>query len=417
MEGELVFEREIELEELLSSLKDSSKIKVVAGLRGAGKTFLLNELFYRALLRRGYRPEDIFKADLSGPFDSARNVASLQSLLKEALEHGAKFIFIDEVQMAGDVYADTLISFAKKHPGIHLFVTGSNSKTLSDDIRKAFKENAVIISLRPLSFKKIREQLPNYEVSDYLIYGSLPIALKSEPKDRIPLLSELYRNTYLIDVQERFKGQFLSDIEKENILIRMLSNLTSPLSESQIIKGVTRQCSLNREELFLLKKETLDFIRTISSSFLVCDFHQDNFAKREKTTDFLDRHIKKYCFDLGLLNLISDARDIYKTPAALENGVYLELLARGVNPHGGFVRKASGELGEIDFVFDRDGLTYYVQSVHTLDEGNRDRELNNLLMAPKSAQKLVIFVANDLQKGIPSSIKAMSFEEFLLGDF
>ena len=229
MEGELVFEREIELEELLSSLKDSSKIKVVAGLRGAGKTFLLNELFYRALLRRGYRPEDIFKADLSGPFGSARNVASLQSLLKEALEHGAKFIFIDEVQMAGDGYADTLISFAKKHPGIHLFVTGSSSKTLSDDIRKAFKENAVIISLRPLSFKKIREQLPNYEVSDYLIYGSLPISLKSEPKDRIPLLGELYRNTYLIDVQERFKGQFLSDIEKENILIRMLSNLTSPL--------------------------------------------------------------------------------------------------------------------------------------------------------------------------------------------
>ena len=167
----------------------------------------------------------------------------------------------------------------------------------------------------------------------------------------------------------------------------------------------------------MLKKETLDFIRTISSSFLVCDFHQDNFAKKEKTTDFLDHHIKKYCFDLGLLNLISDARDIYKAPAALENGVYLELLARGICPHGGSVQKANGELGEIDFVFNRTGLTYYVQSVYTLDEDNRDRELNNLLMAPKSAQKLAVFAANNLRKGIPPSIKAMSFGEFLLGDF
>ena len=417
MEEELVFEREIELEELLSSLKDPSKIKVVVGLRGAGKTFLLNELFYRALLRRGYRPEDIFKADLSGRFASVRDVASLQSLLKKALEHGAKLAFIDEIQLAGDGYADALISFAKNHPGISLFVTGSNSKTLSDDIRKAFKEKAEIISLRPLSFKKIREQLPNYDVSDYLHYGGLPIALKSEPENRMPLLDGLYQNTYLLDIKERFKSQYLSNIEKENILIRMLSNLTSPLSESQIIKGVTKQYVLNREQLFLLKKEILDFIETISSSFLVCDFQQDDDFGESKKSDFLDHHIKKYCFDLGLLNLISDAGKTYRNAAALENGVYLELLARGICPHGGSVQKANGELGEIDFVFDHAGLTYYVQSVYTLDEDNRDRELNNLLMAPKSAQKLVIFAVNNLRKGIPSSIKAMSFEEFLLGDF
>ncbi len=44
MENELVFERNAELRELLKSLR-LPQIKVVVGLRRAGKTYLLNELF------------------------------------------------------------------------------------------------------------------------------------------------------------------------------------------------------------------------------------------------------------------------------------------------------------------------------------------------------------------------------------
>ncbi len=50
MEKRLVFRRKAELEELLSSVGDPSKIKTVVGLRGAGKTFLLNELFVELYL-------------------------------------------------------------------------------------------------------------------------------------------------------------------------------------------------------------------------------------------------------------------------------------------------------------------------------------------------------------------------------
>lgn len=326
-------------------------------------------------------------------------------------------MLIDEVQLAGDGYAEVLILFAKKYPGINLYVTGSNSKILSDDIRKAFKENAKIINLRPLSFRTIKNQLPDISVWEYLKYGALPIVLKSEESKRAEVLADLYRNTYLIDIQERFKGKYLSDIEKENILVRMLSNLTSPLSEAQIIRGITKQCLLKREELFLLKKEILDFIKTISSSFLLCDFQQADALGKKKDSDFLDHHIKKCCFDLGLLKYVSKASAIYKNAAALENAVYLELLARDIKPFGGFVRKKNGECGEIDFVFDKHGRTYYVQSAYVLDEDNWDREIGNLLMAPESAHKLMIFAEKALQNAIPPSIKGMNFEEFLLDDF
>ncbi len=416
MAREIVFERKIELQELLSSAEDASKIKVVAGLRGAGKTYLLNELFYSALLRRGYRPADIFKADLSGPHEKVRDSASLRDLLEEASFRGTKFIFVDEIQMAGEGYADVLISFAKRNPGINLFVTGSNSKTLSDDIRKAFKEKAKAIFLRPLSFREIRSRLPDYDAKDYLEYGAIPMVLKRKEGERRDLLEELYCDTYLVDIKERFQGRYLSNIEKEKILVRMLSNLTSPLSESQIIKGVTRKSVLNREQVLLLKKEILDFIEAISSSFLVCDFQLSRGEKERPEADFMDHRIKKYCFDLGLLNVISEASEVYRSAAAIENAIYLELRSRGINPHGGLVLKPNGETGEIDFIFESKEMTFYVQAVHTLEEKNRERELGNLLLAPNSAQKLIVFANNRLQEEIPSSIQALSFEKFLLSD-
>ena len=416
MGKELVFERKAELQELLSSLRDTSKIKVVAGLRGAGKTYLLNELFYDALLRRGYRPADVFKADLSGSHDEVRSPAAPRSLLGEASHKEAKFIFIDEVQLAGDEYADVLISFLKRNPQIGLFVTGSNSKTLSDDIRKAFKENAKTIFLRPLSFQEIRDRLPNYRPRDYLEFGAIPMVLKKKEPERRDFLEDLYRNTYLLDIKERFQGRYLSNIEKEKILVRMLSSLTSPLSEAQIIKGITKRSVLNREEVLLLKKEILDFIEIASASFLVCDFRQDFAKETESETDFMDHHIKKYCFDLGLLDVISEASVVYKNAASLENAIYLELRSRGIDPRGGFVIKPNGELGEIDFSFERKGTSFYIQSVHTLDEKNQERELGNLLLAPKSAQKLVVFVNNRLQRKIPAPIQALSFDQFLLNN-
>ncbi len=81
-----------------------------------------------------------------------------------------------------------MTSFVKHNKGLSVFVTGSNSKCLSDDIRKAFKEMAVIIKLRPLSFSQVRKTMPEYEIDDYLTYGSLPVVLKEKPENRFPLL-------------------------------------------------------------------------------------------------------------------------------------------------------------------------------------------------------------------------------------
>lgn len=58
-----------------------------------------------------------------------------------------------------------------------------------------------------------------------------------------------------------------------------------------------------------------------------------------------------------------------------------------------------------------------MQSAYVLDEDNWDREIGNLLMAPESAHKLMIFAEKALQNAIPPSIKGMNFEEFLLDDF
>ena len=414
MENELVFERNAELRELLESL-DLPQIKVVVGLRRAGKTYLLNELFYHELLRKGHSASSIFKADLSNEFSRVRDAETLSSLLADALSKEANIFLIDEVQLAGQGYVDALISFVKHNGGVNVFVTGSNSRCLSDDIRKAFKEMAITIKLRPLSFSQIRKTMPDYGIDDYLTYGALPIVLREKPEKRFPLLKSLYRDIYLADIRERAHGDYLSEIEKERIVVRILSNLTSPLSEMEIVRGITNGHKSSETQYLSLRKEILDFIHTVSASFLLCDFENGRDSQANKNKDFLDHDIKKYCFDLGLLNIISEAPATTKSAGAIENAVYLELISRGLNPVGKTVQKGNGH-GEIDFAIEKESDGLYVQTVFALTEANRSREIGNLLALNNEGRKIVVFMYKSLLQRVPHPIETMSFENFALAE-
>ena len=274
--NEIVFERNLELKELLDSI-NTPEVKVIVGLRRAGKSYLLNKLFRDKLIKLGYSSKSIIVLDLSAEFDYIRSPNSLKETLGSLINENTKFIFVDEIQLVGDGYADTLISFVKTHENIDVYVTGSNSNTLSDDIRKAFKENRKVIALRPLSFVSIKKAMPNYTIDDYFKYGSLPIVLKKPKDERLSFLKELYDDTYLSDIRDRFKSSDISDQEKANIVVDILSNMMSPIGEKRIIKGITDNHKLDNEKALHLKTEILNFISAASSSFLLIDYDVDDF--------------------------------------------------------------------------------------------------------------------------------------------
>lgn len=410
--GEIVFERELEVNELLKAAK-LPLVKIIIGLRRAGKSYLLNKLFYKKLIDEGYSEASIIKIDLISEYDFIRSPLELKNQIYKLINANTKFLFIDEIQLSGEGYADILISFIKRNKNISVYVTGSNSHALSDDIRKAFKEHGMAILLRPLPFESIRKSMPEYSVEDYFTYGSLPIVLKKRKEERLPFLKELYEETYFSDIKERCKSIFLSEQEKSNIITSVLSNIMTPLSEKEIIKKIVLKHRLGNDKVLILKREILDFITTVSSSFLLIDYKNESENGDNSMKDFIDHDIKKYCFDLGLLNIVSKASINKKNSSILENAILLELLSRGINSEGCQIQKTNGNKGDVDFSFMKDGVRYYLQAAFTLDEANKDRELGNFSAIKGDAIKIIV-CKNNLLKNPEHSIKIIDIRDFLL---
>ena len=410
---EIIFERNTELNELLDSI-NTPEVKVVVGLRRAGKSYLLNELFYNELIKRGYSSESILMMNLSAEFDYVRSPVLLKETLVNQVNDDTKFIFIDEIQLAGDGYADTLISFAKNHKNIDIYVTGSNSKVLSDDIRKAFKENRKVITLRPLSYSSIKKAMPDYSVGDYFKYGSLPIVLKKPKNERLSFLKELYEDVYLSDIRDRFRTSNISNQEKTNIIIDILSNMMTPISEKRIIKGILGKHKISEEEKIKLKTDILDFINAASSSFFLIDFNNGKIYNDKTPSDYIDHDIKKYCFDVGILNVVSEAIIDKKNSSILENIIFLELLSKDIKCEGCYIDKPDGSKGCIDFYFEKGEMKYYIQVAFTLTEDNRDREIGNLDYTPTNSSRVTIYMNNNLIDPIPETTSALNLEDFLI---
>ena len=62
----MIFDRKKYLDELIDK-KNNSLIKVITGARRSGKSYLMNELFYRHLLSTGVSKENIIRFAFDNP--------------------------------------------------------------------------------------------------------------------------------------------------------------------------------------------------------------------------------------------------------------------------------------------------------------------------------------------------------------
>lgn len=93
-------ERNDYLQQLIDR-KDNGEVKVVTGLLGCGKTFLLRELYRSWLLDHGVKPENILYLALDQKENAAfRNPILLDQYLHDRISkaEGRCYVIIDEIQ-------------------------------------------------------------------------------------------------------------------------------------------------------------------------------------------------------------------------------------------------------------------------------------------------------------------------------
>jgi len=164
---------------------EEPSVKVIAGLRRVGKTYLLGTLFKNFLIgEKHFKEDNIASFDLRKiPDDGIRTAQQLkESILGKMKEnHSLSFVFVDEVQLAGDGFAETIKTLAKSFPLIDFYVTGSTSELTSSEILAKFGSETSSLLIRPLSYREANQVL-KMSVLEYQSYGGNPQGSFSEER-------------------------------------------------------------------------------------------------------------------------------------------------------------------------------------------------------------------------------------------
>ena len=182
----MIINRDIYLNQLIDRM-NNGMIKVVTGLRRSGKSFLINRIFHDYLKSTGVDDEHIITVQL----DVVENENLLdRHILFEYLRERIKdnnqyYIFLDEIQEV-DGFESVLNSFLRIE-NVDLYVTGSNSKFLSSDIKTELRGRGDEIHVNPLSFKEFYSVNKKDEIAawnEYMIYGGMPMIVSKKRTSR-----------------------------------------------------------------------------------------------------------------------------------------------------------------------------------------------------------------------------------------
>lgn len=401
--------------EQLKRKEKNGLIKVITGLRRVGKSYLLFNLFKSYLLEEKRIPKShiisLALDDLEN--EKYRNPYELISHIKGQIkDNKTYYILLDEIQYV-ERFPEVLTSLMH-YPTLDIYVTGSNSKFLSNDIITEFRGRGDEIHVYPLRFIELCEAYQDYDKAwdDYYNYGGMPFVLSCTTNiEKIKYLTSLFENVYISDILERHKINNQIELDELlDILSSGVGSLTNPLKLSKIFKG---------EKNKKISDKTINrYLNYFEDSFLI------NKVKRYdvKGKKYINSPCKYYFEDVGLRN----ARINFRQPEEnhiMENIIYNELKARGYQVDVGIVgvyeynknKKRMLKNYEVDFIVNNGNNKVYIQSAFSVeDEKKLKQECNSLNNINDSFQKIII-VRNKIEPRITENgIQIISIYDFLL---
>lgn len=421
------FERKYYLDKLIER-KNNRQIKLITGVRRCGKSYLLNEIFYKYLLESGVKTDHIIKVDFNDlENDEILYIKNALAFLKSKIvDDDIYYFLLDEVQLMVDPdnIEDKTAFFKVLNSLMHvknadIYASGSNSKLLSRDIESIFRGRCDSVRVHPLTFKEFfnASDLSKEEALDnYKIYGGLPHVYSfNTPDSKADYLKDTFNDIYKLDIEDRY--EIRNNIEFEelvNFVASQIGSIVSYQSLSNSFKSIKKKVITDKTI-----KKYLDFM--INAYVLSMSKRYNLKGKR-----YIDGKCKYYFEDLGLRNARLNFSQIEESHL-MENLIYNELIQRGYNVDTGDVpikeKKSNNENTfirknlEVDFVANKNGKKFYIQSA--LDISNEEKlkqEEKSLLNVDDAHEKLIIVKNIFIPRTTDQGIKIISIYDFLLGD-
>ena len=334
---------------------ESDIIKVITGVRRAGKSILLDTI--REELEEEEIPADhiiyINFEDLD--YDYIVDASDLNKEIKCRIRDEQKYyIFLDEIQHIEN-FEKALASF-RATLNVSLFVTGSNSTLLSGELATLLTGRTVEFEIMPFSFyeMKLYYELNHIPFSDelfidYLKWGGFP--LRFDYQEEVSVHRYL-RNLYESIVNRDIVGKTKSADKKAfmDISLYILANAGKELSIDNIIETYKKN---NKE---ISRRTVYNYLERMKKAYLIHSVGRYNIVGKSA----LSNKEKQYAVDMGFRTINTNTIN-YEDTFFLENVVYNELLTRGYTVFAGKTYK-----GEIDFVAIKNGKKCFIQVSYLL---------------------------------------------------
>ena len=300
--------------------------------------------------------------------------------VKEGEDNKLEFYF-DEIQNLND-WEKLIVSLLNSN--YKIYITGSNSRLLSEEIASSLRGKSLNYLLLPLSFKEFLrfnnfKIFKNIEYTDkvgdikkyfrmFLKYGGFPeVVLVEDNFVRNKLITNYFDTILYKDIVDRLgiKNTKLVEITL-NYLLNNFSNVFSISKYTNYLKSNNIPYSL--EDVYKILNATEDvFFVSFTRNY------KKSFKKREISKT------KVYLLDQGYIHFLAlESKDYGRI---LENVVFIELFRRIGNPENKNIFYFKNN-HECDFLIINKGrVREAIQVTYKLNDKNYDREVKGLLEA------------------------------------
>lgn len=356
----------IKREKYLSRIRgfyDSDLIKILVGIRRCGKSVILDQIM-EELKEQGCDNNHIIYVNFEYiEYEDLRDYKKLNSYIKEQLlDNNKYYIFLDEIQKV-DKFEEVINSLRASTNNTSIFITGSNSKLLSQELSSVLSGRYVLFNIFPLSYKEFIEltnKEPNSDETflNYVKWGGLPNRCQFENETNIKdYLHSVFDSIILRDVVERLE---LKDTILFDLLLQYIVDTTGrEFSAENVISFLKHEGkSISTETLYI-------YLDALCKALIIKKIYRYDIHGKS----ILKTLNKFYMTDLGIAQIKNNDFAINKS-FAIENVVLNELQNRGYEVYIGKTRN-----GEVDFIANKDGKKEYYQVTYLLsDEKVIERE-------------------------------------------
>lgn len=410
---ETIYMEEIKRDKYLNKLitkKGNGLVKIVTGIRRSGKSYLLDPMFKNYLLSEGVKSNHIIKLDLDERQNKQYlNPDELDKYIRERIvDNDMYYIILDEIQKVDDF--ESVLNGFLHIENLDIYVTGSNSKFLSSDIKTEFRGRGDEIRVLPLSFSEFQAAFKgsaDEAWNEYKTFGGLPKILDQKtPEEKSEYLKNLFDRTYLSDIIERHQ------IQRKDVLDSIVSMIASSVGSLTNPKKISDTFTSNAIKDVSINTIT-SYLDYLEDAFLIKK--AERYDVRGKT--YISTPFKYYFADIGLRNAKLNFRQL-EEDHIMENIIYNELIYRGYNVDVGVVELREGakrKQTEIDFVCNHIDKRYYIQCALALPTREKTlQEEKSLMNTNDNFRKIIVVKDNYRTWTTEEGITVVGLKEFLL---